>query len=252
MAYSTASNKVVLITGAARRIGAVIARTLHARGLRVIIHYNTSQAAAAQLAAEFNAERPNSAIILQADLTQITHLAPFIQQAAEHWQCLDILINNASSFYPTPIGTVTPAQWDDLIGSNLRAPFFLSQAAAPFLAKHQGCIINITDIHAQSPMIAYSVYCIAKAGLVMLTKALAKELGSKIRVNAIAPGSIIWPEARENATTEIERAALIAKTALQRAGDPLDIAKTAWFLIDQADYITGQVIAVDGGRLLNM
>ncbi|MGB6977529.1 MAG: pteridine reductase [Gammaproteobacteria bacterium] len=248
----TNSPKVVLITGAAQRIGAVIARTLHANGMRVIIHYNTSHTAAAQLAAELNAERPDSALTLQADLTQMVQLPKLIQQAAAQWQRLDGLINNASSFYPTPVGSVTQEQWDDLMASNLRAPFFLSQAAVPFLAQQQGCIINIADIHAQIPMCSYPIYSIAKAGLVMLTKTLAKELGPNIRVNAVSPGAIIWPEGKENVNTASEKAAVIAKTALQRQGSPSDIAKTVLFLLDQADYITGQVIAVDGGRVLNI
>jgi pteridine reductase len=245
-------SKVVLITGAARRIGAVIARTLHAQGMRIVIHYNTSQAQATELAAELNAVRPESVFTLQADLTQTAQLSLLVQCAAQHWQRLDGLINNASSFYPTSLGSVTEEQWDDLMASNLKAPFFLSQAAAPFLAQQQGCIINIADIHAQIPMLVYPVYSIAKAGLVMLTKALAKELGPRIRVNAVAPGAIIWPQEKENVNSPREKTEIIAKTALQRQGNPSDIAKTVLFLLDQAEYITGQIIAVDGGRSLNM
>jgi pteridine reductase len=246
------SSKVILITGAARRIGAAIARTLHTQGMRVILHYNTSSTEAEGLAAELNDKRQDSAITLQTDLAQMSQLSELIQRAAAYWQRLDGLINNASSFYPTPVGSVTQAQWDDLMASNLRAPFFLAQAAAPFLASAQGCIVNIVDIHAQMPMAAYPVYSIAKAGLVMLTKALAKELSPHIRVNAVAPGAIIWPEASENASSSAEKAALIAKIPLQRQGSPSDIAKAVLFLVEQADYITGQVMAVDGGRSLNI
>lgn len=244
-------SKVVLITGAAKRVGAAIARHLHEQGMRIIIHYRQSELAAQTLCEELNQFRPKSAAIVQADLLNYAYLPEMVSQAQQLFGRLDALVNNASTFYPTPLGSVTEAMWDDLMGSNCKAAYFLSQAAAPFLAKQEGSIINIVDIHAKQPLPGYSVYCIGKAGLAMLTLALANELAPKIRVNGISPGPIIWPDLPENKFTEKEKNAIIANTPLQHIGSPLDIAKTVSFLLNQADYITGQIIAVDGGRSIN-
>lgn len=241
-------SKVVLITGAAKRVGAAMARYLHTQGMRVIIHYRQSAQAAEHLCAELNRLRPDSAALIQADLLNYSNLPQVVKQAQQLFGRLDALINNASTFYPTPVGSVTETIWNDLMGSNCQAPYFLCQAAAPYLAEQNGSIINIVDIHAQRPLPGYSVYCIGKAGLAMLTLALAVELAPKIRVNGISPGPIIWPDLPENQFTEQEKNAIIANTPLQHIGSPLDIAKTASFLLKHAEYITGQIIAVDGGR----
>lgn len=241
------NDKVVLITGAAHRIGATTARVLHESGARIVLHYRASHDAAQALADELNARRADSIALLQAELLEIVGLAELIDRAANHWGRLDVLINNASTFYPTPMGSVTEVQWDDLLGTNLKVPFFLSQAAAPFLRKHHGCIVNIVDIHAERPLKAYPVYSMAKAGLVMLTRALASELGPEIRVNAVAPGAILWPENMDEAT----RQHIISRTILKRRGDPEDIAKAVRYLIADAGYMSGQVLTVDGGRSVN-
>lgn len=244
---TTHEGKVVLITGAARRIGAVIARTLHAQGMNVLLHYRSSSADARVLQEELNALRPDSVALLGADLCRLDELNALATDAAARWGRLDALVNNASAFYPTALGTVTEAQWDELTGSNLKAPFFLSQALAPALAERAGCIVNIADIHGEQPLKGYSVYSIAKAGLVMLTRSLARELGPAVRVNAVAPGAILWPEADIGSAAQQK---IIARTALKRQGDPEDIARAVRFLIGDAPYVTGQVIAVDGGRSL--
>jgi pteridine reductase len=244
---SSLRDQVVLITGGARRVGAEIARTLHAAGANILIHYRSSAAAAIALADQFNRERPHSAAIHAAHLADAEAPEKLVAATLLEYGRLDILINNASSFYPTPVGQITPPQWDDLIGSNLKAPLFLAQAAAPSLARQRGLIINMIDIHALRPLKGHPVYSIAKAGLAMLTRALARELGPDIRVNGIAPGPVLWPEGNldEELKTEI-----IAKTALKRHGTPQDVARTALFLAKDAPYITGQIIAVDGGRSL--
>ncbi|HHL19543.1 MAG TPA: pteridine reductase [Thiothrix sp.] len=242
------TGKTVLITGAAKRIGAVIARRLHAAGARIVIHYRTSSEAAKLLATELNVERVQSAIIYQANLCDIKQLPKIIDYVLLEYGRLDVLINNASSFYPTLVGEITEQQWDDLLCSNLKAPLFLSQAAASALQDSNGCIINMIDIHGMRPMKGHSVYSAAKAGLYMLTQSLARELGEKVRVNGIAPGAILWPEDEVNQVSQIE---LLAKTALKKQGSPDDIAATVLFLVRDAPYITGQVIAVDGGRMLN-
>ena len=241
--------ETVLITGAAARIGAEIARTLHSAGMNIVIHYRASADSASALAESLNKLRHNSAITLQTDLLQTSRLQPLVEQAADHWGKLDVLINNASSFYPTPIGEITEAHWDDLMGSNLKAPVFLSQAATPYLRQTQGCIVNIVDIHGFRPMKEHPVYCAAKAGLAMLTQSLAKELGPDIRVNGVAPGAIMWPSSELD--TNIQ-ASILERTALKRQGEPQDIARTVKFLVMDAGYITGQVIPVDGGRSLNI
>lgn len=240
--------KVAMITGAAHRIGAVIARTLHGEGMNLVLHYRHSQAAAAALRNELEAHRPGSVQLVQADLHQTAQLGGLVQAAVECWGRLDLLVNNASSFYPTPVAGVDEAQWNDLIGSNLKTPFFLSQAAAPYLAEQGGSIVNIVDIHAERPLKGYPVYSIAKAGLVMLTKALACELGPEMRVNAVAPGAILWPE---HEMDEATRDRIVSRTFLKRQGHPLDIARAVVYLARDAGYVTGQVITVDGGRSLN-
>jgi pteridine reductase len=242
-------SKTVLITGAAKRIGAEISRMLHADGMNIVIHYRSSKDEAQALCNELNALRADSAIILQADLHQTSELATLVQQAADYWGRLDVLVNNASTFYPTPVGEITEAHWDDLMGSNLKAPLFLSQAAMPHLRNSQGSIINIVDIHAFRPMKQHPVYCAAKAGLAMLTQSLARELGPDVRVNGVAPGAIIWPSSEMDKLTQ---EAILDRTALKRQGEPRDIAATVRFLIRDADYITGQVIPVCGGRSLNI
>ena len=238
-------DQVILITGGARRIGAQIARTLHAAGARIVVHYRSSTAAAKELGAELNAARPGSAALFAADLRRDEAPEQLIGAAVGHFGRLDALINNASTFYRTPVGQITHAAWNDLMGSNLRAPLFLAQAAAPHLAKQRGVIINVIDIHGLRPLKGYPLYSIAKAGLAMLTRSLARELGPGVRVNGIAPGPVIWAEHDLDDSMKRE---IIAKTALKRAGSPQDIARTALFLIRDAPYITGQIIPVDGGR----
>ncbi len=242
------SAKVALITGAGRRIGAEIARTLHADGMNVVIHYRSSADEAEALAATLNAKRPDSARTAQLDLLDIEAIPAFIEQVIGFWGRLDVLVNNASSFYPTPMGQITLKHWEELTGSNLRAPLFLAQAAADELKRNLGCIVNIVDIHADRPLKDYPVYSAAKGGLVILTRALARELGPEVRVNAVAPGAILWPEEPHHAAQHQE---IIRRTVLKREGEPRDIARTARFLIEDAPYITGQVIAVDGGRTLS-
>jgi pteridine reductase len=237
--------KVLLITGGARRVGAEIVRTLHAAGARVLLHYRTSAAEAGGLAAELNGTRRDSVVLQAADLRDDGFAESLVAAAVRAFGGIDILINNASSFYPTPIGTITTAQWDDLFGSNLRAPLFLSQAAAPCLRARQGLIINMVDIHGLRPLRDHPVYCAAKAGLAMLTRSLARELGPEIRVNGVAPGPVLWPEQELDAALKAE---IVGKTALKRHGTPRDVARTVLFLAQDAPYITGQIIAVDGGR----
>jgi len=241
------SNKVALITGAAHRIGATTARLLHQNGMNIVLHYRGSREQAQAVQKELNDKRENSVILIQADLHITNGLPALIEESAKAWGRLDVLINNASSFYPSPIGKATEEQWDDLIGSNLKAPFFLAQAAAPYLKKHNGCIINIVDIHAERPLKTFPIYSMAKAGLAMMTKSLACELGPDIRVNGVAPGAILWPENLD----EVAKQRIVSRTFLKRQGEPNDISKTILYLIKDADYVTGQIIAVDGGRSLN-
>jgi pteridine reductase len=244
-------SKVVLVTGGAKRIGAAICRRLHADGATIAIHYRSSVSEAAALEMELNSLRQNSAAIFQADLLAQPALPQLVQQVMKKFGQLDALVNNASSFYATPLADINQQQWHDLLGSNLHAPLFLAQAAAPELRNRQGCIINITDIHAERPMRGYLLYSVAKAGLVALTRALAQELAPQVRVNAVAPGVIIWPES-DIWQDETQRSEIIAHSLLKRAGEPDDIAKTVTFLIHDAPYITGQMIAVDGGRSINI
>ncbi len=242
---------VVLITGGARRVGAAIARTLHAAGARVVVHYRASGAEAEQLAAELNALRPASAATAQADLRAAGAPGHLVDTVLARFGRLDALVNSASSFFATPLGAIDEAAWDDLMGSNLKGPLFLSQAAAPHLRTTGGAIVNITDVHAERPLKGYPLYCAAKAGLLGLTRALAVELGPQVRVNAVAPGPIEWPENSVD-FPPAERAAIVAHTLLDRIGSPADIARTVKFLIFDSPYITGQVINVDGGRTAHL
>ena len=243
----SANIKVALITGAAHRIGATTAKLLHDNGMNIVLHYRSSRSQAQAVQKELNDIRENSVILIQADLHSTNGLPTLIEESVKAWGRLDVLINNASSFYPTTIGKATEEQWDDLIGSNLKAPFFLSQAAAPHLKKSNGCIINIVDIHAERPLKTFPIYSMAKAGLVMMTKSLSCELGPEIRVNGVAPGAILWPENLD----EVAKQRIVSRTFLKRQGSPMDISKTILYLIKDADYVTGQIIAVDGGRSLN-
>jgi pteridine reductase len=243
--HSSLEDRVVLITGGARRVGAEIARTLHAAGARLGIHYRSSAAQAHALAAALNAARADSAAAFAADLSVAQAPEELIRAVLGHFGRLDVLVNNASSFHPTPVGAITAAAWDDLMASNLRAPLFLAQAAVPALVARRGLIINIVDIHGLRPLKGYPVYSIAKAGLAMLTRSLARELGPDIRVNGVAPGPVLWPESGMDEALKRE---IIGKTALKRLGSPGDIARTVLFLARDAPYVTGQIITVDGGR----
>ena len=243
----SATEKIVLITGGAKRVGAVIGRRLHAQGARLMLHYRSSHAEAQALADELNGARRDSCALVQGDLLHIEKLPLLVEATLKHYGRLDVVINNASSFHPTEVGQITLENWDDLIGTNLKAPLFLAQAAADALRQTQGCIVNMADIHAERPLKNYVVYSIGKAGLVAMTKSLAHELGPQVRVNAIAPGPILWPE-NDASFDAAARQRIIAHTALKREGSPEDIARTVQFLVYDAPYITGQILAVDGGR----
>jgi len=243
--------KVVLVTGAAKRVGAAICRQLHAGGANIAVHYRGSAEEALALCDALNEMRPDSAVAFQADLLDITRLATLIGDIVKTFGRLDALVNNASSFYATPLAAIDEQQWQDLLGTNLKAPLFLVQAAADELRRRHGAIVNITDIHAERPMHGHLLYSAAKAGLVALTKGLAQEMAPQVRVNAIAPGVIIWPEGEAWEDVETRRR-IVAHTLLKREGSPEDIARTVKFLIADAPYITGQVIAVDGGRSINL
>ncbi len=239
--------KVVLISGGAKRVGAAICRRLHGEGANLMIHYRSSAAEAEALRDELNRQRPDSAALVQGDLHDIDRLPDLVAATIRRFGRLDVLINNASSFYPTTVGEIAEKDWHDLIGTNLKAPLFLSQAAAEALRHHHGCIVNITDIHAERPMKSYVVYSIAKAGLVGLTKSLAHELGPEVRVNAVAPGPIMWPE-EDPTFDDQERRRIVAHTLLKRDGSPDDIARAVLFLVKDAPYVTGVILPVDGGR----
>jgi len=243
----TGHTKNVLITGAAKRIGAACARLLHSEGYNVFLHYRSSATEAQQLCDQLNQLRPGSAKIMQADLLNMAELESAAREACLTWGGIDVLVNNASSFYPTAITDVTERQWDELLGSNLKAPFFLAKALAKTLTDNKGCIVNIVDIHAERGLINYPVYSISKAGLAAMTKILAKELGPAVRVNGVAPGAILWPD---NDLSESAKLEILQRVALKRSGEPDDIAKAVLFLIKDADYITGQILTVDGGRTL--
>ncbi|MEO7743077.1 MAG: pteridine reductase [Usitatibacter sp.] len=237
----------VLITGAARRIGASIARTLHAAGARVILHCHRSRSEAERLCEHLNQERADSCAVVQCDLLDDGALAKLIDDAAQAFGRLDALVNNASSFYPTPFGQIGPGEWTELIGSNLRAPLFLSQAAAPRLREAQGAIVNLVDIHAERPLKDFIVYSVAKSGLAGLTRSLALELGPEVRVNGVAPGAILWPDGDEHFAPS-ERSRILEQTPLKRIGSPEDVAGAVKYLLFDAPFVTGQIIAVDGGR----
>lgn len=239
--------KVALITGAARRIGAAIARRLHGDGYDLALHYRSSHADMEALLAELNAKRPGSVIALQADLAAFDRLPELIAKTVGRFGRLDALINNASGFYPTPIGSAAPAQWDELFASNARAPLFLAQAAAPHLRASRGGIVNLGDIHGEKPLANHPIYCMAKAALLMLSKSLALDLAPHVRVNAIAPGAILWPEGHAD---EAAQSAILAHTPLLRLGTPEEIAGVVSWLLGDASYVTGQTIHVDGGRHL--
>ena len=239
-------DKVALVTGGGRRVGAAICRRLHAAGARLMLHYRNSAGEARLLQAELNGKRADSVALIQADLLDVSKLSSLVDQTTQTFGRLDALVNNASSFYPTAIGEITPAAWSDLIGTNLQAPLFLSQAAVPALRRTQGAIVNITDIHAERPLKSYVVYSVAKAGLVGLTRSLARELAPDVRVNAVAPGPILWPEGES--FDELSRQRIISHTPLKREGTPDDIARAVHFLLAEAPYVTGETIHVDGGR----
>lgn len=239
-------NKIALITGAAKRVGAIIATHLHRQGYSVLIHYNRSTTEAQTLTDTLNSVRPNSAHAFQADLNNMNEVEQLAQNSLKHWGRIDLLVNNASSFYPTPLNESTQAQWDGLINSNLRAPYFLSAALSNTLSLHRGSIINIIDIHAQRGLPGHPIYSIAKAGLEMMTKSLAKELGPEVRVNGVSPGAILWPDA---GLSDAQQTAILDKTLLGRTGEAEDLAEAVYFLAN-ADYITGQILAVDGGKSL--
>ncbi len=240
----------MLVTGAVKRVGAAVARRLHRRGAVLMLHYRSSERDAQALQAELNAARPHSVALIQADLLDVAGLPEIVKNTVSRFERLDALVNNASSFFPTPVGDITQAAWDNLMGTNLRAPLFLSQAAAPHLRRTGGAIVNITDIHAERPLKSYVVYTVAKAGLAGLTRSLARELGPEIRVNGVAPGPFLWPE--DGSWDEVTRQRTISNTLLKRTGDPDDIARAVHYLIADAPYVTGQIIAVDGGRSINL
>jgi len=241
----TLAGQVALVSGGGRRVGAEIVRYLHAAGASVAIHCYHSRAEAEALRAGLEAIRPGSAMVLQADLLEVEAFPGLIGEIVARFGRLDILVNNASSFYPTPMGEITPMAWADLVGTNLRAPLFLSQAAAPELRSARGLVMNIVDIHGLRPLPGYSVYSVAKAGLIHLTRSLARELAPSVRVNAIAPGPVMWPEAGMD---EAQQGEIIGRTLLGRAGEPADIARAVRYFAIDAPYVTGQVLAVDGGR----
>jgi pteridine reductase len=238
-------DKIALVTGGAQRIGAQIVRTLHAAGMKVAIHYHASAEAAEQLAGELDALRPGSAVTVRGDLDDVGSAPELVAAVEARFGRLDALVNNASRFYPTPLDTATASQWDELMGSNLRAPFFLAQAAAPLLRAAGGCIVNLVDVHAQRPLKDHPIYCMAKAANAMMVMSLARELGPAVRVNGVAPGAILWPD-RE--LSDAAKQEILDRTALKRTGAMEDIARAVLFLVRDADYVTGQVLAVDGGR----
>jgi len=239
-------DKVALITGGAHRIGEHIGRMLHARGMRLVIHYHSSEERARALQGELQDTRPESVILVRGNLLNGARMMQnLVYETVEAFGRMDVLVNNASRFCATPIGETTEKQWDEVIGTNLKAPFFLAQAAAAHLRAHRGCVVNIADIYGDRPLKGYPVYSMAKAGLIMLTKSLARELGPEVRVNAIAPGAILWPEGDLD---QVTKQRVISRTPLKRSGGPEDIARTVLFLVRDAGFITGQVVAVDGGR----
>jgi len=239
---------VALITGAARRVGATIARTLHAAGYDLALHYRHSLSDVQALCADLDAARAGSTLAIAAELADVDALPAIVEKCISRFGRLDALVNNASTFFPTPIGTISAAQWDNLFASNARAPLFLAQAAAPHLRAVHGAIVNLVDIYAQRPLAGHPVYSMAKAALAMMTLALAKELAPEVRVNGVAPGAVLWPEGGKS---DADQAELIARTPLRRAGSPDDVARAVLFLLRDATFTTGQILAVDGGRSLS-
>src|SRR5947207_9942714 len=244
------SGKVALVTGGAKRVGAAIARRLHREGANLMLHYRGSEREARALRAELNVARTDSVALVQADLLDVPGLSEIVRNTIGRFERLDALVNNASAFFPTPVGEMTASTWDSIVGANLRAPLFLSQAAAPHLKKTGGAIVNITDIHAERPLKNYVIYSIAKTGLVGMTRSLARELAPEVRVNGVAPGAIIWPE--DGSWDDLTRQRIVSHTLLRRTGDPDDVARAVYYLIAEAPYVTGQIIAVDGGRSINI
>lgn len=238
---------VVLITGAARRVGAQIARTLHGANYDVALHYRHSQTEMDALVDELDAARPNGTFVVQAELADVISLIGIVEKCTLRFGRLDAIVNNASAFFPTPIGEATPSQWDELFASNARAPFFLAQSAAPALKKAHGAIVNIVDIYAERALPRHPIYTMAKAALVAMTRSLARELAPEVRVNAVAPGAILWPENGANYTNQDD---VLARTPLKRTGTPEEIAKAVLFLIRDATFTTGEILKVDGGRSL--
>jgi pteridine reductase len=240
---------VALITGAGRRVGAVIARAPHAAGYDLALHYRRSAGDAQALADELEQQRRGSTLLLQAELAHLPALPAMIERLLAHYGRLDALVNNASAFYPTLLGTATPQQWDDLFASNAQAPFFLSQAAIPALREARGSIVNMIDIYAERPLAGHPLYCMAKAALAAMTRSLALDLGPEIRVNGVAPGAVMWPS---DGKPYDDQQAMLARTPLQRAGTPDDVAGTVLWLLRDAPFVTGQIIRVDGGRTLSV
>ncbi len=240
---------IALITGAARRVGRVIARTLHDAGYDLALHYRNGKAEAEQLAAELESRRPNSVLLLACELAHTAELNKLVLRTVQRYGRLDALVNNASSFYPTAIGEASEAQWDELFASNAKAPFFLAQAAAPHLRAARGAIVNLVDIYAERPLARHTIYCMAKAANAMLVMSLARELGPEVRVNGVAPGAVLWPEAGKST---VEQQELLGKSALRRAGAPEDVAGAVLYLLRDATFVTGQILKVDGGRMLTV
>lgn len=238
---------VALVTGSARRLGAATVRHLHAEGFQVAIHCRNSRAQADALARELEQARPGSTLVLQADLAEFDRLPELVAGTVDRFARLDALVNNASAFFPTPVGDTTPAQWDALLASNARAPFFLAQAAAPHLRQSRGAIVNMVDLYAERPLAGHTVYCMAKAALLAMTRSLALELAPQVRVNAVSPGAILWPE--EGGEDEARRD-MLERTPLDRTGTPEEIASAVHWLLREATYSTGQVLYLDGGRRL--
>lgn len=248
---SVMQGKVVLVTGGAKRVGAAICRNLHAAGASIALHYHSSEQEAQQLCDELHVQRADSVQCVRADLLDLNALSHMVESVVRHFGRLDALVNNASSFFPTPLADIGEQHWNDLVGTNLKAPLFLAQAAAAELRRRHGAIVNIVDIHAERPMHGHLLYSVAKSGLAGLTRALAQELAPQVRVNAVAPGVIMWPEGEAWADVEMRRK-IVAHTLLKREGEPEDIARTVRFLLGDAPYITGQIINVDGGRSINL
>lgn len=245
MQNNSLQDKVALVTGGARRIGAAIASRLHAAGMKLVIHYRSSEDQAHALQDSLNGERSESVILVRGDLLDVDKNRQLVSQCMQTFGRLDLIVNNASTFYPTPLGHATPAEWEDLMGTNLRAPFFLVQEAAAELKKNHGCVVNLVDIHGRIPLKDHAIYSTAKAGLIALTRALATELAPEVRVNAVAPGAILWPQSDDD---ELAHQRIISNTPLKRTGSPEEIAEAVLFLVEKAGFTSGHVFPVDGGR----